>query len=270
MTAENRLLSENVRDHFLDGSIDEWLKSEFNRTEPINDPLREIIPTGLAAQGIIRLAEISGLSKAGKTTGIDYLLKNYPGHLKYFPELIPETVIKRLGANNAIHLGIYDKLISLRSVLVDKVSAYRDVVNAQELPDHPALWLIERGPVDGTAEWLAMDQEFPPADHFPSGYAEQLLFGLSMSELLSSVVLYCASPGTIRDRRIKDGEPPEGSIVNHKNIPFFKLGIDWWLGSVFPKIHASVGTGLLTINGDEPLEQNNLRLLNYCKKITGY
>lgn len=291
-----------------DGSFLKWAERNLSIVEPPLWKTREVYPKrGRRLSGIIEIAGLPEVGKSeGFRFVRDNLGSGIRGI--FLPELelnLPggrtvtradAVLMRRMGGlemeNNwleMVKLGIlahgFKKIIDL---------LITDTQN-KEVGD-PILMVCERGPNDILAMssmvgHMALGKQELPAyweEHiiedgvrfdndrylypgYGSKFLEVFLQALAMAEWVDAAVLYgygSKSFETVKARRQQEGSPPEGPWVNQKNWPLFLSGYGWWLGSIYPLLRKRYGTGLLVIDGEGDLKENNQKVLEYCRRVT--
>ncbi|HLD92180.1 MAG TPA: hypothetical protein VI795_02150 [Patescibacteria group bacterium] len=285
------------------GHPDAWWKNGLYK-EPSSWKENEILPS--PKRELTGNLEIMGLSEAGKSTGLDFLISNpIPGFRQiYRPELVVDLNGQREDFNlyelkkflkilegNPKRMCIWN-LVKCTSFIqgLEQIAGLlkQDALN-EKLGD-PIRMIIERGPNDVIATSLLASQlaaqesgdkktitrtsgpvvigeDVYLRSDFNDLFATTFTLGLGSSHLLDAVVIYYISYEEMVKRRLKQGKKAEGDFVNSETWESMDQGYKLWLNYIFPKLREKYGVGLLILNGANQVDQNNIKLRSYCQKV---
>jgi hypothetical protein len=99
-------------------------------------------------------------------------------------------------------------------------------------------------------------------------YIEDITTALAMATFVDAVCLLgLDSLETAQQRRILAGKEPTSKLVNELWWPAVSKGFNWWLTYIYPYLRKHYGTGLLVINGGNPLEQNKATVSEFIDTL---
>lgn len=287
---------------FKDGSFLEWANSNLNKVESCPLTPREILPEreGLRVSATV---EVSGLSDSGKSTGMKFLVRELRGIRSVFlPELELQDPSGRTITREEVRilrdLGLeFENNVLARMKLASFVQGSSASLRLlmedakRERPGDPILILSERGPNDvlifsdfmgrraffkkelsgglftGGVDLGGVDWNRYLYPGYGKDFLEIFLHGLGLAETVDAMILFGVSRETALKRREGSGLLTEAPMLEPRNWSLWEMGCGWWLGSIYPLLRERFGTGLLVIDGEGGLEENNRILLEYCQKV---
>ncbi len=214
--------------------------------------------------------EVMGLFHAGKSSLVNYLVQSLGDNAKVFREFeIKERDFKadsdnladagaRAPANGMLEMV---KILQFEVVTKWMVQDALDATTARRQIKEKVI-INERGVNDvfPFTYWLTSLSQQPAAiENKVSAETIQTLFysAISRAFVSDAIILYGVSRETNKRRRIEMGKNPNGKLANDIDWPIMEQGYSWWLGSIYPLIRKRFGTGLLIVDGEQPLEENN-------------
>jgi len=137
-------------------------------------------------------------------------------------------------------------------------------------PERRVVKIIERGPNDqlACAEWVARNLSvLPKGDDFGRDHEEdfwrfRFFSSLGFTEFIQTVVLFYIDLENAQKRRVADGMPIEGVMANPIDFPVLSNGYLRWLNYIYPALKS----GLLVVNGANPLEENISRVADHFER----
>ena len=304
MAKEYQLVALDVLDSFKSGMFPYWANYLLNRFEEPPWPTRRKLPVG-RARAMASKVGIMGLPSSGKSFALEYLKNSLDmgerlvviPELQFTDELFSEThrasdinAITPLGWEFVQHYYEHVKLAASVHSMGESIRLLREeALNRRRMP---SLVISERDANDALAffYWItffALHKKEPPQNYeepilegemtldqsksvypgFAKTNVELFLHALAYAQEVDAVVLYHVSLETAQRRRELTGKPREGKVVNPEKWPALEKGYSWWLGSIYPLLRQYHGTGLLIIDGEQPVARNNALLLRYCQSL---
>lgn len=136
-----------------------------------------------------------------------------------------------------------------------------------EQPDSPTIFILERGPVDALFWQLAIAaHEGDPSVEIPDDYRDilnDIAFNIAGLFSLSTKVNASIQVG------MKQSEAQQRRDTRLVKSPFYNDLSRWnghYVNAIFPNMHDTYGTGLLTVNGNKPIEDNAPRIAQYIEE----
>jgi len=281
----------------------EWWNGHLPESyEPFPWEEREILPLNIHKS--LGILEIKGFSEAGKSTGVEYLKFN---PIRGYRQIVrPELIVTDAeGIDN--DFGVHELKGFMRILqgnaqrtlfwnLIKNISFGQGLKQITELLKQDALneksgapikLIIERGPHDVlTTSYLAAklsegksrthrvhegpsiigEQEYIRPD-FEGNFLTSYSLGFSFGQMVDAVVLYYVSRESQIERRLKQNKKTQGDFINEQTWPDIFAGEEFWLNCIYPIYRERYGMGLLVLNGENPAEENNLKLRNFCEKV---
>lgn len=285
-----------------DQFVEWWDDHTPENYEPFPWEEKEILPLNLYKP--LGILEIKGFSEAGKSTGLNDLRSN---PLNGYRQIIrPELIITDLEGIDRDY-GIDELKAFMRILqgnaqrtlfwnLIKNVSFGQGLKQMSQLLKQDALneeigapikLIIERGPHDvlATSYLAAKLSEGKPRtrrrhegpsiigedEYIGPDFEENFLMtyslGLAYGQMVNAVVLYYISRERQLERRLEQGKKPQGDFINERTWPDMYAGEEFWLNCIYPIYKKRYGMGLLVLNGENPVEENNIKLRNFCKKV---
>lgn len=261
----------------------------------------EIMPTGKRPNQVI---EIMGLTRAGKSSFLNKFEESvgspYPSHLiSISPEFGNHREQYQALRDRNSFKGDYQaqgfnwdllKLISYHESLLGHLDNQKKDIKAGIY--RPSILLTERGPNDIIAHeqfyFMQASDKVPLPDFYNylddwddffepdwtryiypkiDKIAELLNSSFVSAVSVDAVILYGVSLETAQDRREALGYERSGYLANDTTWSAYSYGHNWWLEHVYPFMKEHFGTGLLVVNGEKSLEENNEIVAQFVKNI---
>lgn len=243
----------------------------------------------------ITIIESVGLPAAGKTSALNYLEQSFSSDLcciraviqpEFNTQLDWKTIRDEPFADLQAKSYLYE-LAKMHNVQegYKRVSELIQQDTIKQQQGDPILYFHERGYNDILATQKAMFHLFPDKPELPRDSSENYkFFGVQpdyskyfypdTNEVLD--LLGKASVGAhIPDAVLLFGVTFESAVerrgvgrLNNETVrPGLDVGYSWWLEYMYPWLHDEFGTNLLVVNGEESVEGNNEKVVDFVAEI---
>lgn len=229
----------------------------------------------------IAIVGLMGLSSAGKSTLIQSLTSVPPDDMTVIcrPEFSTsdreQLDISWAFRNHGSAISLYMETIKITDSLIFQRDEVIKAVNrrsSKSLPIQRIVIVNERDCNDALAYlfWhlLVAQREKRLSESYLHKWSELFMYALSDSMWTDAVAFFHIPQSTTEQRRIANGLPAEGKVVNRENRPYFEAAYGTYL-NLHRLLHARQGMGLLNIDGEQTKEDVRNSFLNYCRQLVG-
>lgn len=302
MPERNNSMATEILNMVSQNTYLEWALENINSIEPPPWKPRLVLPDRRRKR-FTNIIEFIGLPESGKSEILSHIENNPLSNIRQliYPELLlPHSSVdvkadlptaSVLGFEYANFIAELSKLVIFDQIIRDHWTLLRHDLETKSI-GLPILALMERGPFDAlaynhmAASVMHTKQELPKhysdliiedgfaldpqKEIFPGmGYEHAKLFfeALVRAEMVDAVILFGNSYLAATDRRKIKGKPSESLVVNPTNWPLLERGYGWVIGSIMPLLRKRCGTGLLILDGEQNLQSNIEKTINFCRQV---